>query len=101
MSRFSGEYVGEGYTYDYIVRVPDGGLKLYSQVCYADEDRSIVASDEPVDLTDSIGLDELCDAANTWGLDPEYGNPDDCIVGEGETLVAHRLQRNPEWEIGR
>lgn len=84
------------YTYEYIVRMPDGGLRLYSQECCVDEEGDVVSCDEPVDLTDAIDLDELCVAANSWGLDTEHGNPDDCIVGEGETLVAHRLYRNPE-----
>lgn len=98
MNRISGQYVGEGYTYDYIVSVRGGGLRLYSQVCFADEDRNIVADDEPVDLTESIDAEQLRSWAETWGLGEEHGSPADCIVGDGETLVAHRLERNPEWE---
>jgi len=96
MSRISGDNVGDGYVYDYIVRGARGGLRLFSQECHVDEDGYIVADHDPVDLTDSIDEDELCKWANTWTLDADHGDPDDCIVGPDETLVAHRLMRNAE-----
>lgn len=98
MSRITGQYVGEGYTYDYIVSVRGDGLRLYSQVCFADDDLNIVADGEPVDLTESCDAEQLRGWAAAWDLSAGHGNPSDCVVGDGETLVAHRLERNPEWE---
>ena len=99
MSKISDENVGDGYTYEYIVRGANGGLRLMSQDCHVDEDGVIVSDDEPLDMTEAVDADELCRRANTWTLDAEHGDPDDCIVGDGETLVAHRLIRNPELDI--
>jgi hypothetical protein len=99
MSRISGDTVGDGYVYDCIVRDARGRLRLYSQDCHVDENGYIVADHDPVDLTDSVDEDGLAGWANTWTLDSEHGDPGDCIVGPGETLVAHRLMRNAEIDV--
>ena len=98
MSKIAGNRIGDGYVYDYITHQAGGGLRLFSQDCHVDEDGYIVADGDPVDMTDAVDADDLCKWANTWTLDAKHGDPNDCIVGPGEKLVAHRLMRNEELD---
>jgi hypothetical protein len=92
---------GDGWTYDYITRTPEGVLRLFSQDLHVDEDGVLVAAErDPRDLTDAVDSETLRQWAEAWDLDPTHGNPDDCLVDDGETLVAHKLTANPELDRG-
>jgi hypothetical protein len=94
----AGDKIGAGYDYSYITQAADGRLRLWSQDCYVSEDGTIVADHDPIELTDSIDADTLREWSETFGLDAVHGDPADCIVGPGETLVGHRLTRNEELD---
>lgn len=98
-SHGAGDKIGAGYVYDYITRTADGRLRLFSQDCHHDAEWGIVSDDgSATELTDSIDAETLREWAEAFGLDPAHGNPDDCLVDDGETLVGHRLTRNEELD---
>lgn len=88
--------VGDSYCYDFITRDATGRLQLWSQECVVNEDGYIEAQDDPLDLTASIDADTLTKWSENWTLDTRHGDPADCLVPEGSTLVAHRLFREGE-----
>ncbi len=85
--------VGDEYLYDYITRDDRGALRLFGQSCRVNDDGEVEAAGDPVDLTDSIDARTLAAWAEEWTLDTMHGDPADCIVAPGETLVGHRLER--------
>jgi type V secretory pathway adhesin AidA len=99
MSKIAGDNVGDGYVYDYVTVDSSGKLRLFTQECRVNEDGYIVAIHDPVDMTDAIAADDLAARANIWTLDAEHGDPSECIVASGETLVCHNLMRNEELDV--
>jgi hypothetical protein len=85
--------VGDEYTYDYITQDLSGSLRLFSQACTVNEDGYVQADDDPLDLTNSVDSETLAEWAGYWTLDTVHGDPSDCMVAPGETLVGHRLMR--------
>lgn len=85
--------VGDEYTYDYITRDSSGRLRLFTQDCTVNEDGYVQADDDPLDLTNSVDSETLAEWAGYWTLDTVHGDPADCMVAPGETLVGHRLMR--------
>ena len=83
--------VGDKYLYDFITRDNAGNLRFWSQDCVVNEDGYVEAADDPLDLTASIDRETLAAWAEDWTLDTRHGDPADCLVPDGETLVGHRL----------
>jgi len=83
--------VGDKYLYDFITRDGAGNLRLWSQDCVVNEDGYVEAADDPIDLTASVNRETLAAWAEDWTLDARHGDPADCLVPSGETLVGHRL----------
>ncbi len=96
--RNTGSKVGDGYVYDYITRDSSGRLRLLTQDCRVNEDGIISSLHDPTDVTDAIDAEDLAIIANEWTLDASHGDPRECIVAPGETLVGHRLTRNEELD---
>lgn len=85
--------VGDRYRYDFITRDGGGNLRLWSQDCRVNEDGYVEAADDPLDLTASVDSETLAAWAKWWTLDSRHGDPADCLVPSGETLVGHMLER--------
>ena len=85
--------VGDEYIYEYITRDAGGSLRFFSQDCIVNEDGYIEADNDPLDLTNSFFSEKLAEWAGYWTLDTVHGDPADCMVAPGETLVGHRLMR--------
>lgn len=85
--------VGDQYVYDFITRDAAGKLRLWSQDCVVNEDGYVEAVDDPLELTASIDRETLAEWATYWTLDTRHGDPKDCLVPQGETLVGHRMDR--------
>jgi hypothetical protein len=88
--------VGDSYVYDFITRDAGGRLQLWSQECVVNEDGYIEGLDDARDYTNSIDAGRLAEWAEYWTLDTRHGDPADCLVPEGSTLVGHRLHREGE-----
>ena len=85
--------VGDQFIYDYITRDAGGSLRLFTQDCTVHADGYVQADHDPIDLTGSVDSATLAEWAESWTLDKVHGDPADCIVAPGETLVGHRLVR--------
>lgn len=86
--------VGDSYVYDFITRDASGRLRLFTQDCTVNEDGYIQADHDPRDMTNSIDAETLAEWAGEFTLDTSHGDPADCMVAPGETLVGHRLMQS-------